>query len=620
RHGAFHHHHRLIISSSGLALFGIPFFRSTFYSLSHNISSFAVYPRRTIPITHHHRMSTPPKPVMDLPDKLPPQPAQSENPEKAERPTSPTKRSFSTFQADNIIPLPRMILLHADALIDGREALTYTIAKVLAIISPQTKTPTPEQILATVASTPSTPGIYRSLGAVEASADDAREWCLRHNNIMKRGGSKRQGFYPEAEGLLKCLKLDFEIPTLIITSADTQRVGELIKGQPAFENLISGIVGYADLFLQNKDHFSETIKSTLAPWFAQYPRKFPEDIQDLATDNFTPAPLRPEEIMVVSCCPYNLVEAHELGVQTCWVKMANASIRPGGEVEVVVDTLKELQKLITLKSRTPSAVSMCSTGELYRVWDKLAEGNKMDTIAEEEEAGPSGSHRENVQEKVTEEEATKSPNNKPETKDNSPREHESENVGPGGDTPMQSLEGSQKNLGLDQDVVMLGTADSDEILETEAVEGVAVQAVQDQPIDDDGDTKDPKTDAYAHKCGHTPETVVSPQQISSSPQVASSQPATSPPPFTSSSVIPASTPPTSPPPFTSSSVIPSSPPRTSPPRLASSPVLPSSQTTAYPQEMTRIPGESLPQNNDGTLANATRDTDSPLSDICDVSD
>jgi len=538
---------------------------------------------------------------MDLAENPPAQPAQ---------PSSPTKRSFSDFAQDSLLPVPRLVLMHIDTILDGRKALTYTIAKVISIVSPKTKPPTPDEILATVASTPNTMEIYRSLGAVATSPTEAKEWCLRHKNIMKRGGAKHLRLYPEAKPFLQCLH-ERRIPAVIATSAKDS-VESLVKNW-SFKSLIDGIIGHAHEFLENKDRFAHDIKTVFGPWVAKNDLGSDAPLDMTMSEKYEPAPLRPEEIMVVSCCPYNLVKAQELGVQTCWVRMSDASIKSGGETEFVVDDLDGLAKLI----RNYDAKT--GTGEGSK--PKMSESQMK--IAENE-AGPSGGHAKSDQEGAKEaiadpaihetqqqqtehQETTNHPNEdikSPRVKGES--EERAEPV-----EEMQPCKGRQKTMTPDEDVAMLDAADGEEpVLATEAAENVAAGdqssdndalyvyvSSDDAPNDDaPNDDKEADTheqvsqykDAQNHTSPQTPQMGASSPKIFSSPQIPSSQ---------TTAFL---------------EQIPSSPPATEE-KTAISP-----QQLAASQQITE--GKTSPQNNDNMLPNATRDTDSPLSDIIDLSD
>ncbi|KAK0743535.1 hypothetical protein B0T18DRAFT_392291 [Schizothecium vesticola] len=544
---------------------------------------------------------------MDPPENPPAQPAQ---------PSSLTKRSFSDFAEGNILPAPRLVIMHIDTILDGRKALTYTIAKVISIVSPKTKPPTPDEILTTVASTPNTIEIYRSLGAVAATPTEAKEWCLRHKNIMKRGGAKHLRLYPEAKPFLQCLH-ERRIPAVIATSAKDS-VESLVKDW-SFKHLIDGVIGNAHEFLENKDRFAHDIKTVFCPWVAKNDLALDVPLDMTTSDKYEPAPLRPDEIMVVSCCPYNLIKAQELGVQTCWVRMSDASIKSGGETEFVVDDLDGLAKLIR------NYEAKISTGEGSK--PKMS-GSQIEIA--EDEAGPEGGHlksdqegakeaiadpaiHETQQEQTDHQETIETPNEdikSPRVKCES--EEQAEPV-----EERQSCKGRQKTMTPDEDVVMFDAADGEEpILATEAVENVAagdqpsdndalyVYVSSDDAPNDDAPNDDNETnaheqvsqykDAQNHTSPQTPQMAASSPRIFSSPQIPSSQ---------TTAVL---------------EQVPSSPQATeekmatSPHQIASSKAAPDSQQiTEY---------KTSPQNNNNTLPNATRDTDSPLSDIIDLSD
>lgn len=550
---------------------------------------------------------------MDPPENVPAQSPQ---------PSSSTKRSFFEFAQDNLLPAPKLVLMHTDTIVDGRKALTYTIAKVISIVSPETKPPTDDEILATVASTPNTIEIYRSLGAVAATPTEAKEWCLRHKNIMKRGGAKHRAFYPEAEPFLQCLR-ERRIPILLATSAkDT--VMSLVK-EWSFKHLIDGVIGHAHEFLGNKDRLAHDIKTVFGPWVANNDLGSDVPLDMTTSDKYEPAPLRPEEIMVVSCCPYNLVKAQELGVQTCWVKMSDASIEVGGETEFVVDDLDGLAQLI--KNYEPK---MSET--------KLPNMTETKVEIADNEAVPSGGHLVDVQEGAneaneeavptiheTQHEQTTEPHDQIKlTHVNSEFKEQAVLV-----EEMQAFHQERKNTGTsDEDVVMLDVADGEEpILATEVVENVAAgdqssdndalyvyASSSDDIPNDDAPNKDNETnaheqisqyeDAQNHKSPKSlqlPQNHESPQspRLPQTPQIASSSPK-----IFSSPQMPSSQT------TTFLEQIPSSPPT-------------SSQKAISPQQISssqQIPETKTSHQDNNTLPNATRDTDSPLSDIIDLSD
>lgn len=551
---------------------------------------------------------------MDPPENVPAQPAQS---------STSTKRPFSEFAQDYLLPTPKLVLMHTDAIVDGRKALTYTIAKVISIVSPETKPPTDDEILATVASTPNTIEIYRSLGAIAATPTEAKEWCLRHKNIMKRGGAKHRTVYPEVEPFLQCLR-ERRIPVLLATSAkDT--VMSLVK-EWGFKHLIDGVIGDAHEFLGNKDRFAHDIKTVFDPWMANHDLGSDVPLDMTTSDKYEPAPLRPDEIMVVSCCPYNLVKVQELGVQTCWVKKSDASIEAGGETEFVVDDLDGLAQLI--KNHDPN---MSET--------KLPNMSETKVEIAEDEAVPSDGHLENVQEGAkeaneevvstideTQHEQTNEPHNQVEL--SHVKSEFKEQAALVEEANAFHQEGT-KTATPDEDVVMLDVADGEEpILATDAVENAAAgdqtsdtdalyvyASSSDDVPNDDAPNKSNEAkaheqvpqyeDAQHHESPQflqLPQNHESPQspQLPQTPQMASSSPK-----IFSSPQMPSSQA------TAFLEQIPSSPPTS--PQTAISP-----QQTSSSEQVTK--DKTSQQKNNDTPANAARDTDSPLSDIIDLSD
>lgn len=539
---------------------------------------------------------------MDPPENAPAQPAQPA------QSSSSTKRPFSEFAQDYLLPAPKLVLMHSDAIVDGRKGLTYTIAKVISIVSPETKPPTDDEILATVASTPNTIDIYRSLGAIAATPAEAKEWCLRHKNIMKRGGAKHRGFYPEVEPFLQYLR-ERRIPVLLATSAkDT--VMSLVK-QWDFKHLIDGVIGDAHMFLGNKDRFAHDIKTVFGPWMANNDLGSDIPLDMTTSDKYEPAPLRPDEIMVVSCCPYNLIKVQELGVQTCWVKMSDASIEVGGETEFVVDNLDGLAQLI--KNYEPKMSEI-----------KLPNMSEIKTEIADDEAVPSGGHLENDQEGAKEASEEAAPTIHETQDEQATKLHnqiELSHVKSEFKEQAALVEKAQvlhqewtKTVTPDEDVVMLDVADGEEpIIATDAVENAAAG---DQPSDNDAlyvyasssvdvpndDAPNKANEANAHEQFSQYEDAQNHKspQLPQTPQMASSSP-----------------------------------------KVFYSPQMPSSQTTAFLEQIPSSPptspgtaispqqlssSDQIPetkashQNNKSTLPNATRDTDSPLSDVIDLSD
>ncbi|KAK3324090.1 hypothetical protein B0T19DRAFT_443529 [Cercophora scortea] len=253
-----------------------------------------------------------------------------------DQPSSGQKRSRTdTETADHFDPptTPKLVILHFDAILDGRDAVIITVLKTFAQLQPTTPPPSPSRILSVFAS--SDPLLANKFKALipppfltDANAASLRNWTDAYLETYEREGKALLAPFPGAKPFLAALVARRIV--IAITTNHREFTKNFMTAH-GMADLPDFIVRRAAGFAARPEVFREFFQSTLIPSYAAKRGRYAagEEVE----------PLRPEEVLIVSCAPFNLRTAHAVGARACWVKMAGVELEGEEEGDVDADTI-----------------------------------------------------------------------------------------------------------------------------------------------------------------------------------------------------------------------------------------------------------------------------------------
>ncbi|KAK3352568.1 hypothetical protein B0T25DRAFT_517812 [Lasiosphaeria hispida] len=242
----------------------------------------------------------------------------------------------------------KLLVIHSDAIIDGREAVIYTITQVFSIMMPDFPSPSHSAILSALLSNgPLLVGIYEALGSpMRKSPVDMQNWLTRHKNIFQKKGLAMLRLYPEVREFF----LDAHhnnLPILIQTNSGHSRlIDAIFKRHDKIDGSNESIMGKRWMILDEAyacaakpDKIGKMFKDRVIPAYAVLERdvwRLNNPPEDGATmPNF--GPMTSKDVFWISCAPYNLhLPKVGYGAKTCWV---NRTEYGGGSLLDAVDVV-----------------------------------------------------------------------------------------------------------------------------------------------------------------------------------------------------------------------------------------------------------------------------------------
>lgn len=246
-------------------------------------------------------------------------------------------------RVDIALQIPKLVMIHSDAILDGRKAVTYTFQQVFSIMKPDCKPPSEAAILSALTESPRLESVYQALGCGHLTSLDQISWFTRHRNIFMNEARGMLEIYRDVKPFLQELKRQ-NIATIVLTSHKPE--AEEVLEKHGMKGLVGMILDDADKLIKLPTYFRMIFKAEIAPWFNEHyaGRVDNQNPADLTRSDVqaTAPPLDLEYVLLVSCALYNLDAAKQAGARTCWVRKCDVKW-PVATVDTVVDCLDDMR-------------------------------------------------------------------------------------------------------------------------------------------------------------------------------------------------------------------------------------------------------------------------------------
>ncbi|KAK3687444.1 hypothetical protein B0T22DRAFT_128698 [Podospora appendiculata] len=268
----------------------------------------------------------------------------------------------------NFPTTPKLVILHFDAIIDGRAAVTTAVRKVFASLQPTTPAPSPARILSVFANgAPLLASKFQALVPTAAlpDADALRAWTDAYLETYDREGKPLLAPFPDARAFLTALAAR---DILIAITTNHRDFAKAFLAAHAMADLPDFLVRRAAAYAARPALFRDFFDGTLVPSYAAKRRGAGE--------------LRPgDHVLVVSCTPFNLRTARTIGARACWVRKPGVTVEPeAGGLDadtIVVGDLAELGKRIFGGRKGADAEEDLKVGNDLKMGNDLKSGNDL---------------------------------------------------------------------------------------------------------------------------------------------------------------------------------------------------------------------------------------------------
>ncbi|KAK0715211.1 hypothetical protein B0H67DRAFT_580198 [Lasiosphaeris hirsuta] len=243
----------------------------------------------------------------------------------------------------------KLLVMHSDSIIDGRDAMVHTISQVFDIMMPDFPSPSSSEILSAILSAgPLLVDIYEKLGSpLRRSLDDTLNWFTRHRNIFQKKGIPMLCLYPEIPEFFLDAHYN-DLPILILSNGHSRLVDSIFKKHDTKTSSIESVAGKRWMILEEAhtcaslpENIRNVFRSRIIPAYTVLERdiwRLNNPPEEGATTMPTFAPLTAKDVLWISCAPYNLhgPKMGYEGVKTCWI---NRTEYDGGSDRGYVDVI-----------------------------------------------------------------------------------------------------------------------------------------------------------------------------------------------------------------------------------------------------------------------------------------
>ena len=229
----------------------------------------------------------------------------------------------------------KLIIIHSDAIIDGRAAVAHTFERVFATMRPDRAPPAAAEVLAALADSPLLGPAYEAVGSGHLTSLDCISWFTRHRRVFVEEGHAMLAIYPDVLPLLRDLRRA-GIAVAVLTSHST--LVEEVLGRCSLAGLVGTVVDKAHKLIWLPTAFRMVFSVDIIPFFTEAAGSWLG--LDIGRVDIA-------QMLVVSCAPYNLEAPKLAGAKTCWVRKSASSLAAAANIDIFVDELDELRLKIT---------------------------------------------------------------------------------------------------------------------------------------------------------------------------------------------------------------------------------------------------------------------------------
>ena len=307
-------------------------------------------------------------------------------------PTNPHPNTSPNPQPDTTntnTKTPKLILIHLDALLDGRRAVLYAVKACFTALKTGQKfrPPTDSRILIAFAESSHLGTILKKLGAGFRNDKGMLKWIAKYSEVYSSPECLALlGPYEDARDFLKGVKRREGVVVVVMTSGHAAVTAEFLEqwGMLRYVDKILAGGGTSQTFLEDPVMFRGIYEREVLGWYAAgfAPKKgavpiasgggkkgkgkgkevdrghttattttnevvniIEDDSEDDNDQNNTKNPvsnlkLTTDDVLLVSCTPYNLQPARVMNARTCWIQKSENSPTEG--TDIVAESLEKL--------------------------------------------------------------------------------------------------------------------------------------------------------------------------------------------------------------------------------------------------------------------------------------
>ena len=262
------------------------------------------------------------------------------------------KRSFSAAGLDSSylpkgpVDCPKFIIIHLNVLVDGRAGITHTIRRVFERVIPDMRPPAAVDIIAAFATTPILSTILRMLTNGRITSQETSACEQEYMRIWDQEALPMISNYTDvkdflraarANGVTTMVQADFLHKALALINDDEiiALVDTFVDTRSAYINThkAGGIVSLDNTNIM-KAYAHDWARRKQAAGFDEVQVPEGNDLIDSS------------QVMVLSCTAYGLRSANIVQAKACWVKKSEG-VRPHNvKIDLMVDSLAELGKML----------------------------------------------------------------------------------------------------------------------------------------------------------------------------------------------------------------------------------------------------------------------------------